>query len=540
MDSSNLSAPADERLSQEDLRRQVEQLSRQLAEQGRQAVEVERRYRGLVDRLDAIFWEASVETFDFTYVSPGAEPLLGYPLGRWTEPRFWGSIIHPDDRDWVVACCQEAMAAGRDNDFTYRVIAADGRVAWMRDLVYVDMDEAGRPKLLRGVMLDVTAQKTVEEALRESGAAKDRFLAMLAHELRNPLGALSNALHVMRSAQPGTLPWNRAMDIVDRQVRHQSQLLNDLLEVSRLTRGKAELRRQTLDLVRLVEETVEDSRGAVEQAGLSLELDLPGGPGRPVWVEGDPTQLAQVLTNLLTNAAKFTRTGGRVTVRAAEDEAARRALVTVTDTGIGIAPDMLPQVWEVFSQEDRSLDRTQGGLGLGLALVRGLIELHGGEVRAESEGSGRGSSFTFELPTVEPPPEAEPAAEPEPGQGSLRVLVIEDNRDAAETLGDLLGLFGHEVELAHTGPQGVEAARRLRPDVVLCDIGLPGMDGYAVARQLRQDPETAGLRLVALTGYGRDSDRRQAEEAGFDLHLVKPVGPAELKKLLEGWAGERG
>ncbi len=536
MKSPNLSSPADGSPSPEDLRRQIEQLSRLLAEQGRQADAVERRYRGLVDRLDAIFWEASVETFDFTYVSPRAEPLLGYPLGRWTEPRFWGSIIHPDDRDWVMACCQEAMAAGRDNDFTYRVIAADGRVVWMRDLVYVDLDEAGRPKLLRGVMLDVTAQKAVEEALRDSGAAKDRFLAMLAHELRNPLGALSNALHVMRSAQPGTPPWNRAMDIVERQVRHQSQLLNDLLEVSRLTRGKTELRWQTLDLALLVEETAEDSRGAIEQAGLSLELEL---PGKPVWVEGDPTQLAQVLTNLLTNAAKFTRTGGRVTVRAAEDAVTRRASVTVTDTGIGIAPDMLPQVWEAFSQADQSLDRTQGGLGLGLALVRGLIGLHGGEVRAESEGSGRGSSFTFVLPTVEPPAEAEPAAEPEPGQGSLRVLVIEDNRDAAETLGDLLSLFGHEVELAHTGPEGVEAARRLRPDVVLCDIGLPGMDGYAVARQLRQDPETAGLRLVALTGYGRDSDRRQAEEAGFDLHLVKPVGPAELKKLLERWAVER-
>lgn len=221
-----------------------------------------------------------------------------------------------------------------------------------------------------------------------------------------------------------------------------------------------------------------------------------------------------------------------------------RVSVTVSDTGIGIEPAMLSHVWEVFSQADSSLERSRGGLGLGLALAKGFVESHGGEVRAESAGLGRGASFTFTLPRLEetvPEPAPGPSSTAEPARpDGLVVLVIEDNVDAAETLADLLRLFGHEVHLAHTGPEGIEAARAVRPDVVLCDIGLPGMDGYAVARQLRQEPSTATTRLVALTGYGRDSDRREAEEAGFDLHLVKPVEPADLRQLLAEWTAVGG
>jgi PAS domain S-box-containing protein len=494
------------------------------------------RYRGLIDRLDAIFWEADVETFEFTYVSPRAEPLLGYPMERWLhEPGFWVNILHPEDRDWVVESCTKATQEGRDNDFQYRAIAADGRVVWLRDMVYVEKDESGRPKLIRGVMLDITEQKQVEEALRESAAAKDRFLAMLAHELRNPLGAVSNALQVMRTAPPDHPAWARSFQVIERQVKHQAQLLNDLLEVSRLTRGKVELHRERLDLSRLVAETLEDSRAGIVGTGLAVSLEV---PGRPVWVEGDPARLSQILSNLLHNAVKFSQPGGRVEVRLSEEEG--RAAVRVTDTGIGIEPAMLPQIWEAFSQADVSLDRTRGGLGLGLALVKGLTELHGGGVLAESEGPGRGARFTITLPlAAEPAPPEERAERGQANQaGALSILVIEDNPDAAETLADLLRLFGHEVELAHSGPAGIEAAKRLHPDIVLCDIGLPGMDGYAVARHLRQDPATTSLRLVALTGYGRDSDRRLAREAGFDLHLVKPVEPTELQRLLSEWASQ--
>ena len=527
-------------LDADPLYQEVQRLTAELQELRRYGQEVERRYRGLIDRLDAIFWEADVASFDFTYVSPRAESLLGYSMERWLEHAFWERILHPEDHDWVVASCAEATAACRDNEIVYRVLAADGRVVWLQDMIYVEADEAGHPRQLRGVMLDVTAQKSIEEALRATSAAKDQFLAMLAHELRNPLGAVSNALQVVRSCPPGTPAWSRAMEVVDRQVRHQVQILNDLLEVSRLSRGKVEVKREVLDLCRLVEQTVEDSRGALRQAGLSLVLAL---PREAVRVEGDPTQLAQVVVNLLNNAIKFTEPGGRVEVRVAEDREVGKVTVTVADSGIGITPDMLPQVWEVFSQADQSLERSRGGLGLGLALVKGLVELHGGEVRAASDGPGRGAALTFGLPVVAGGPDGgrgEARPEPQaadPGAGRpLRVLVVEDNRDAAETLGDLLRIFGHEVELAHTGPDGIEAARGFHPEVVLCDIGLPGMDGYAVAEQLRSDPDTTRCRLVALTGYGRDSDRRRAEEAGFDLHLVKPVEPEQLQRLLETWS----
>jgi PAS domain S-box-containing protein len=525
----------------ERLRAEVRRLQAELCSRQGEASLVAQRYRSLIERLDAIFWEADVETFEFTYVSPRAEPMLGYPMDRWLhEKGFWVRILHPDDRDWVVESCVRATAEGRDNDFVYRAIAADGRLVWLRDMVYVEMDAAGTPRLLRGVMLDITAQMQVENELRRTGAAKDQFLAMLAHELRNPLGAVSNALQVMRSTRPGQAAWERAFQVIERQVQLQVRILNDLLEVSSLSRGKAASHRERLDLRRLAEETLETGRGALEAARLTARLEA---PDHPFWIEADPTQISQVLSNLFNNAVKFTEPGGSIAVRLAEAGGAR-VEASVEDTGIGIDREMLPHVWEVFSQADSSLDRRRGGLGLGLALVKALVELNGGEVRAESPGLGKGSSFSFLLPRLEesgetapaaspvPAVEAVPEAVPERGAGPLRVLVIEDNVDAAETLQELLDLYGYRVAVAHSGPAGIDTARVFLPDVVLCDIGLPGMDGYAVARQLRREPEVAGARLIALTGYGRDSDRESAEEAGFDLHLVKPVEPLELRKLL--------
>ncbi|MFP5284814.1 MAG: PAS domain-containing sensor histidine kinase, partial [Thermoanaerobaculia bacterium] len=325
---------------------EIERLRAELEEERRRGREVERRYRGLVDQLDAIFWEADAVSFEFTYVSPRAEAMLGYPMERWLhEPGFWVTILHPDDRAWVVDCCRQATSEGRDNDFEYRALAADGRVVWMRDMVYVEKDGTGRARLLRGVMLDITAQKRIEEELRESGAAKDRFLNMLAHELRNPLGAVSNALQVLRGSVPGQPAWERALQVIERQVGHQARLLNDLLQMSRLTRGALEVHLRRLDLRRLVEETAEDHRAAFEQARLDLRLDL---PRRPVWIQGDPTQLAVALSNLLGNALKFTDPGGRIEVSLAEER--ERALLTVRDTGIGLDAGMLSRAWEVFAQ----------------------------------------------------------------------------------------------------------------------------------------------------------------------------------------------
>jgi len=309
-----------------------------------------------------------------------------------------------------------------------------------------------------------------------------------------------------------------------------THLVDQLLDVSRISRGKIELHRQRLDLTGLVDRTCEDHRHVLEAAQVSLTVEL---PDAPLWVDGDPTRLRQALGNLLQNAAKFTDPGGHVTVRVGLNPEANMARVEVSDTGIGIPPELLPRLFEPFVQADRSLDRARGGLGLGLALVKGVTELHGGRVYVRSEGSGSGTTLAFELPAQLPSVGGDEVAAP-PGSraGTLRVLIIEDNRDAASTLRDLLELLGHQAEVAHSGPTGVGMARRLRPDVVLCDLGLPGMDGYAVAAALRQDPVVAASRLIAVSGYGQEEDLQRSAEAGFDAHLTKPVDVGLLQQLL--------
>jgi len=381
------------------------------------------------------------------------------------------------------------------------------------------------------------------QELAAAARHKDQFLSMLAHELRNPIGALSNALHVLETARPDTPPYRRAREIALRQLRHQTRMVDDLLDVSRINRGKIQLREEPLDFVSLVADAVEDYRSVLQQAGLSLRFEAGLSDGkRPVLVRGDATRLVQVLSNLLDNAMKFTPRGGSVLLRVTPDWEAHTVELCVSDTGVGISPEVLPDVFEPFRQADSSLDRTRGGLGLGLALVRGLIELHGGEVAVRSEGLERGTEFAVRLPLLTAEDTALRRGLSRNGSlprevGSYspaqrRVLVVEDNRDAAESLRDLLEMEGCQVELAFTGPSGLAAARRFHPEVVLCDIGLPGMDGYGVAEALRADPHTASVKLVAVTGYGQEEDRRRAMDAGFDIHLVKPVDPHHLQQVL--------
>ena len=371
-------------------------------------------------------------------------------------------------------------------------------------------------------------------ALARADRAKEDLLAMLAHELRNPLGTISNALQVLRLTSEGDETRRRAIETAERQVLHQALLVDDLLETSRVTRGEIELHREDLDLVGLVREAVEGYRKVLRSARLALDLDL---PAKPVRVFGDRLRLSQALSNLLHNATRFTSPGDRIGVRVGRADDGRRVAVTVSDSGMGIAAETLPHVFEIFNQGDHSLDRARGGLGVGLAVVKGLIELHGGEVRAESAGVGRGSAFTLLLPVAAGTVSAlKPAVTSQvsgiEGSGTRRILVVEDNPDAAATLRDFLELSGHEVETAASGTDGVRAARRFHPEVVLCDLGLPGMDGFEVAAQLRRDPETSSARLIAVTGYGRDEDRRRSKDAGFDLHLTKPVDPLQLRQLL--------
>jgi signal transduction histidine kinase/ActR/RegA family two-component response regulator len=368
-------------------------------------------------------------------------------------------------------------------------------------------------------------------ALREADRRKDEFLAMLAHELRNPLAPIRNGLQVLRLADGDRSVVNRIRDMMDRQVQHLSRLVDDLLDVSRITRGKAELRTEAVDLNDVLARAVEAVRPLLDARRHRLTVSQ---PGRPVWVSADPTRLIQVVGNLLNNAAKYSEESAQIALALEEDGG--RAVVRVRDTGVGIPPDMLPKVFDLFTQVDRTVDRSQGGLGIGLTLVRTLVEMHGGTVEASSDGIGTGSEFVVRLPALPAGAVGRAGSGAEAGAppAAYRVLVVDDNPDARDSLAELLRLTGHEVRTAPTGPKAIEVARAWRPDVALLDLGLPGMDGYEVARVLRAEPFGGSLLLVALTGYGQDEDRRRTQEVGFDHHLTKPADPHGLARLLAG------
>lgn len=406
----------------------------------------------------------------------------------------------------------------------------DERIDWM-------LAQLQRARFSEARLEEVTLRLSQKRAaLERADRAKTELLSMLAHELRNPLGTISNALEVLRLKQgAGDEATKRAIGTAERQVHHQAQLIDDLLEASRVTRGEVELRLEEIDLAELVRVVAVGYRETLEEHGLALALRL---PEEPLEIRGDRQRLSQALSHLLDNAVKFTPRGGRIAVEVSLPEGSRRAELTVRDTGAGIPPEELPYVFDVFAQGDHTLDRARGGLGVGLAVVKGLVELHGGEVAARSQGPGQGSEISLRLPlaaaasfeALEADALAEPAVGPE--AGARKILVVEDNPDAGATLCEFLELSGHQVELAESGAAGVRAARAFHPEFVICDIGLPGMNGFEVAAELRRDPATSSARLIAVTGYGGEEDRRRSKEAGFDLHLTKPVDPAQLKALL--------
>lgn len=370
------------------------------------------------------------------------------------------------------------------------------------------------------------------QALAEATRRKDEFLVMLAHELRNPLAPIRNAMQVLKHTSTESEIVQQAHDILDRQTAHMARLIDDLLDISRISRGKILLRKEAVDLVGLVRLAVEDRRRALEDRGLQVSLTL---PEKPLWMMGDATRLAQMIGNLLHNAGKFTHRGGQISVSLRADPASDMAVLSIRDTGIGIEPELLRQVFEPFTQGKDPWGNNQGGLGLGLALVKALAELHDGKVSATSGGHGLGSEFTIRFPLMDRimPVRKESGRRDQGSMRSLRILVVEDQPDSAESMKVLLQLCGHEVEVACTGPAALDALVPFHPEVVLCDISLPGgMSGYDVANALRENPISASAYLIALTGYGRDEDRRRAREAGFDVHLTKPVDFNRLEGIL--------
>jgi len=367
-------------------------------------------------------------------------------------------------------------------------------------------------------------------ALREADRRKDEFLAMLAHELRNPLAPIRNAVELLRVSEKADVR-ERAREMVGRQVAHLARLVDDLMDVSRITQRKIVLRRSTAALDSILESAVETVRPLMELQGHDFRLTQ---PEAKLWIHVDAVRMAQAVGNLLHNAAKFTPKGGRIALEAAREDG--DLVIRVEDNGVGITPETLASAFDLFTQADRSLDRSQGGLGIGLSLVKGLVEMHGGTVSAKSAGAGRGSIFTMRLPLAgierqEPKPVAE---RPAGSAAARRILVVDDNFDAAETMQLMLEKSGHAVAVVHDGLEALDAARGFRPDVVLLDIGLPGMDGFELAAALRALPETSRAHLIAVSGYGQEKDRARSAKAGIDLHLVKPVDPAKLHDAING------
>lgn len=379
------------------------------------------------------------------------------------------------------------------------------------------------------IVTDLTDQRHQEE-LEAAHRRKDDFLAILAHELRNPLAPIRNALHLLGMPAVTGEVAAEARAMIDRQVENLTRLVDELLDVSRISTGKIQLRKAQLDLAGVMQRAAQASRPLMDARKHILAVES---PSAPLWVEGDATRLEQILVNLLNNAAKYTELGGQIWFTARKED--RDAVMSIKDSGIGIDPELLPRVFDLFTQADHSLHRTQGGLGIGLTLVRSLVELHGGRITAHSEGLGRGSEFTVRLPLLlQPcPPDTEPDIPLYRTKGrGLRAIVVDDNIDAGESLGQLLRLYGHEVLVSYSGAVAIESFPTFQPDAILLDIGLPDIDGYQVAQRIRELSGGATVKLIAVTGYGHEEDRRRSAAAGFDHHLVKPVSAVELQELL--------
>jgi PAS domain S-box-containing protein len=489
--------------------------------------ESERRFRHMADHAPVMIWVTEADGrctflgktwYDFTGRTP--ETSLGFG---------WIEAMHPDDR----AAARRTFLAANDRhaaySLEYRLRDRDGLYHWVIDAALPRFADEGHFLGYIGSVIDITDRKKFEEDLREADRRKDEFLAVLAHELRNPLAPIRTGLELMRLAGDDTSAFEEVRTTMERQSQQMVRLIDDLLDVSRITRGAVELRKSRVELATVVENAVETSRPLIEEMGHVLDVAV---PKQPIVLEADPTRLAQIISNLLNNAAKYMPRGGRIQLSAERLDGT--AVISVKDSGIGIPAEMIERIFDMFTQVDGSLERSHGGLGIGLTLVKRLVELHGGSVEARSAGVNQGSEFMVRLPAVVGLLTEAPSADGEsPAAASKRrILVVDDNENAAKVLGMLLTALGNETRTAFDGLTAIELAETFRPEIILLDIGMPKLNGYDTARRIREQPWGKNIVLAALTGWGQDEDKRRTREAGFDHHFVKPVEPAVLQKLL--------
>jgi PAS domain S-box-containing protein len=482
----------------------------------------------IISSSDDAIISKSLEGVILTW-NAGAERVFGYKAAE-TIGRPVTMLMPPERQDEEPKLLERLRRGERIEHYETVRVTKDGRLIDISLTLSPVRSADGRMIAASKVARDITERKKAEIALREADRHKDEFLATLAHELRNPLAPIRNSLHLLRMAAPSDATAQRVCEMMERQVNHLVRLVDDLMEVSRITRGLIDLRDEETDLATVLRSAIETSKPLIEAAEHQLAISI---PSEPIPLRGDAVRLSQVFSNLLNNAAKYTDGQGQISLSARRE--GREIVVSVRDSGIGIPTSMLPAVFKMFVQADRSTNRSQGGLGIGLTLAKRLVEMHGGTITAHSAGAGQGSEFVVRLPiaTVEAPRAVPLVLEEKPKSlPQRRVLVVDDNEDAAASMGMLLKFLGTQVQVAHDGETALKIIERDRPDVVLLDIGMPGMDGFEVARRVRQRVEVNNIMLIALTGWGQAEDRDRTRGAGFDHHLVKPADITALQSLL--------
>jgi PAS domain S-box-containing protein len=491
----------------------------------------EQRLRLALRAASAGVWQFDTATGETSWSDEFRE-VYGYDEATAPTLESWAAHLHPEDRERMLKDLRSRLKPGTDEyRREFRILHPTRGLRWILALGQIERNEQGRALSMTGISIDITRIKEVEQELREADERKNEFLAVLSHELRNPLAPLRNGIEILRLTKGAGEVAEQARVMMARQLEQMVRLIDDLLEVSRISRGKIELKREPVDLSVALQHALEVSKPLIDSAAHELSIDI-SATTLPVFA--DTTRLAQVFGNLLNNAAKYTNPGGHIWLSASRS--GERIRVSIRDNGIGIPPEMLPKVFEMFAQLDNSLQRTQGGLGIGLSIARRLVEMHDGTLDARSEGAGKGCEFIVELPLYSPTTsEREPAGTADARRGQqrpLRVLVADDNADAATSLALVLEMKGHEVRTAQDGIEAVQVAAAFAPDVAVLDIGMPRLDGYEVCRQLRALPRGRDMLIVALTGWGQTEDKQRSQEAGFDQHLVKPADVGALEELL--------